>query len=281
MLAGRIKHVPQLPTHYISSPIGAVQKKSNGTFTGWRRIHDLSCPRGLSVNDGIPQHFGSLKYQTIDDAITIIAAHGRGVRLHKRDLKDAFRKIPVSPFDYWLLLFEWLGKFYVDIALPFGLSTAPFLFNLFAEGLHWILEHTYSQSLVHYLDDFLLIGGNDDALFARTCNYLGLEEKTSKSVDGSVVDFTGLEIDSDKMEVRLPKDKHDRALNSVRGTLQRGYTDSNSLRSLIGFLSFCARVIPLGRPFLRNLFNFLYMITSSSSNPYAKRRLNTHTVRDL
>jgi len=51
-------------------------------------------------------------------------------------LKDAFRNIPVSPFDYWLLLFEWLGKFYVDVALPFGLSTAPFLFNLFAEGLH-------------------------------------------------------------------------------------------------------------------------------------------------
>jgi hypothetical protein len=53
----------------MSSPIGAVQKKSNGIFTGWRRIHDLSLPLGKSVNDGIPKNFGTLKYPTIDDAV--------------------------------------------------------------------------------------------------------------------------------------------------------------------------------------------------------------------
>jgi len=104
--AGRIIKVSQLPSHYISSPIGAVQKKQNGKFTGWRRIHDLSYPAGKSVNDGIPKHHGSLKYQTLDDAIRLIAKFGRGVVMHKCDLKDAFRKIPVSPFDLWLLLFR-------------------------------------------------------------------------------------------------------------------------------------------------------------------------------
>jgi len=276
--AGRVKIVKSLPLAYVSSPIGAVQKKSNGEFTGWRRIHDLSYPTGSSVNDGIPRHFGSLKYQTLDDAIILIAKHGRGTTLHKRDLKDAFRKIPVSPYDYWLLLFEWEGEWFVDIFLPFGLSTAPFLFNMFAEGLHWILEHQFHQSIVHYLDDFLLVGGNDTTLFGRICNYLGLEEKPSKSIDGTVVDFTGIELDSDRMEARLPRDKHSRALSAVQEILHRGSANFLTLRSLIGFLSFCTRVIPLGRPFLRNLFNFLY---TCAANPRSNRRLSAPATRDL
>ena len=61
---------------------------------------------------------------------------------------------------------------------------------MFAEGLHWILEYIYSQSVVHYLDDVLLIGGDKNSLFKQVCDYLGLEEKSSKSLDGTVVDFT-------------------------------------------------------------------------------------------
>src|SRR5438477_2627366 len=94
-------------------------------------------------------------------------------------------------------------------------SAYTFLFNLFAEGLHWILEYVYNQSLVHYLDDFLLVEGEHNSLFNRICEYLGLEEKTSKSIDGTIVDFTGIEIDTELMEVRLPEVKHKRALTAV------------------------------------------------------------------
>jgi len=278
---GRVKQVSHLPPFYISSPLGAAPKKSNGIFTGWRRIHDLSFPSGLSVNDGIPKHYGSLKYQTLDDALRLIAKAGPGVQLHKRDLKDAFRKIPVSPYDYWLLLFQWMGIYYVDLFLPFGLSTSPFLFNLFAEALHWILESVYSQSLTHYLDDFLLIGGNDCTLFHSLCQYLGFEEKSSKSIDGNVVDFTGIELDSIRMEARLPSDKHQRALRAVNDTLRKGSVSFITLHSVLEFLSFCARVIPLGRPFLRNLFNFLNLISITAKHRHANRRLSAEAKRDL
>jgi hypothetical protein len=109
LYAGRIKAVLTLPPAFVVSPLGAVPKMANGVQTGWRRIHDLSSPNGSSVNDGIPSEFGSLIYQTLDDAIALIAKHGKGVKLYKPDLKDAFRKIPVSPYDYWLLLFVWDG----------------------------------------------------------------------------------------------------------------------------------------------------------------------------
>lgn len=81
-------------------------KRLNGASNGWRHIHDLSYPKGQSVNDGIREDYGSLLYQTIDDAIRLIKTHDQRCILRKRDLKDAFRTIPVSPLDCWLFLFE-------------------------------------------------------------------------------------------------------------------------------------------------------------------------------
>jgi hypothetical protein len=90
------------------------------------------------------------------------------------------------------VLFEWNSHLYVDLFLPFGLRTSPFIFNLFAEGLYWILEYVFNQSLVHYLDDFLFIGCDSKTLFSEVCSFLSFEEKTSKATYGYVVDFTGI-----------------------------------------------------------------------------------------
>jgi len=165
--AGRLVPVTEasLPPAFFISPLGAVEKKTNGQRTGWHRIHDLSFPHSSSVNDGIPEHYGTLKYQTLDDAIKLIASARWHSKLRKHDLKDAFGMIPISPYDYWLFLFKWNNTLYVDIFLAFGLRTSPFIFTLFAEGLHWILEHVFHRQLVHYLDDFLLVNDPDPEFF--------------------------------------------------------------------------------------------------------------------
>ena len=67
--AARVHQIYPLPQFYYISPLGAVRKRLNGTFSGWRRIHDLSFPYGKSVNDGIREEYGSLIYQTFDDAV--------------------------------------------------------------------------------------------------------------------------------------------------------------------------------------------------------------------
>jgi hypothetical protein len=187
--------------------------------------------------------------------------------------------IPISPFDYWLFLFEWDRKLYIDIFLPFGLRTAPILFNLFSEGLHWILEWVFGRDLVHYLDDFLLFNDPDPEFFHTIVSYLGLAENLKKRKDGWVVDFTGIELDSDCMVARLPKDKHDRATAGVERLLKSGTVAHHILEKLLGFLSFCAKVVPLGRPFLRNLFNLLQRL--SHLHPSAIRSLSSAARRDL
>lgn len=116
----------------------------------------------------------------------------------KRDLKAAFRHIPVVLEDHWLLIFEWNGKYYTDIFLPFGLRTAPFIFNMFSEALNWILHKKYSWTLTHYLDDFLAFFpagtnlSNPSTEFKKICDTLGFEI-ADKNEDGCIVSYLGLE----------------------------------------------------------------------------------------
>ena len=90
----------------IGSPIGLVSKSLDGKQTGWRTIFDLSSPEGHSVNNGIPKHYGSIVYETLNDAIQLVAQAGKGAVMMKRDVKSAFRHISINSCDYWLLLFE-------------------------------------------------------------------------------------------------------------------------------------------------------------------------------
>src|SRR5579862_8805283 len=99
-------------------------------------------------------------------------------------------------------------------------------------------------------------------------------------MNGHVVDFTGIELDSELMIARLPQNKLDRANKAVQDTLRLSYTSFKALRSMLGFLSFCARVIPLGCPFLRNLFNFAREL-SHLPRFTTRRCLLTEAIQDL
>ncbi len=110
-------------------------------------------------NDGIDPDRFSLTYHTIDDAIAIVHSLGPGSLMAKAELKSAFCLCPVHPLDWPLLAFRWKGAFYVDKCHPFGLRSAPFLFNQVADALQWILgTHFGTRNYFHYLDDFFFAG---------------------------------------------------------------------------------------------------------------------------
>ena len=93
----------------------------------------------------------------MDDAVDIIRKLGRGTQLVKLDIKDAYLIVPVHPGDYYLLGIEWRGFTYIDRALPFGLHSAPQIFNAAADFIAWGLAFQGVNCQLHYLDDFLLI----------------------------------------------------------------------------------------------------------------------------
>ena len=84
---------------------------------------------GQSINDHISteQIKYSLQYSSIDDAVELLTALGKGALMAKVDLKSAFRVVPVHQTDSELLGMSWRDTFYFDTCLPFGLRSAPFL----------------------------------------------------------------------------------------------------------------------------------------------------------
>ena len=59
------------------------------------------------------------------------------------------------------------------------------------------------------------------------------------------------------MQVSLPPNKKLRALDAINSLLSASTVSLQSLESTLGFLSHCCQVVPLGCPFLRQLFSLL------------------------
>ena len=130
-----------IPTNTFRSSGRGVIPKKNGK---WRMILHLSAPFGSSVNDGIDNDQFPVQYSTVDDAVEMISRYGTGAILAKIDLKAAFRMVPIDSKDWDLLGMQWQGGLYLDTCLPFGLQSAPYLFN----PLHWILDNNYQVDVV-------------------------------------------------------------------------------------------------------------------------------------
>ena len=68
-----------------------------------------------------------------------------------------YRLIPVHPQDRPLQAMEWNDHIYVDPMLPFGLRSAPKIFNAVTDALNWYLHQAGIEHILHYLDDFIII----------------------------------------------------------------------------------------------------------------------------
>ena len=125
----------------------------------WRLILDLSSQDGHSVNDGIPKARFSIQYITVEAFINGIMARDRGTLLAKFNVASTYRNIAIHPVDRPLLGMKWREQYYVDMALPFGLRSAPYIFTAIADVVQWMLtSHHGVDFLRHYLDDFLTLG---------------------------------------------------------------------------------------------------------------------------
>ncbi len=206
---------PPLP-NFVVSPLGLVPKRPQG----FRLIHNLSFPRGQSVNDFIPQAYSSVSYQDFDHAIRIITTIGRNCLIAKADIQSAFRNLPISPQDYNLLGFQWEGLFYYDRTLPMGCSVSCRTFELLSNALEWALKKKFHISHVsHILDDFMFFGPPStpvchDALhtFLNITAEINLPVKHSKTVfPTTVAVLHGIEVDTGAMQAKLPQEKLDSA----------------------------------------------------------------------
>ena len=90
-------------------------------------------------------------------AIDKLQDFGQGSFMAKTDIEAAFTLFPVHPEDWELLGMQWKGLYDYGEFPPFGLRSAPFLFNQLSVAVEWILSEKCAISYVtHFLDEFLI-----------------------------------------------------------------------------------------------------------------------------
>ena len=281
-MLGPFRDLGGLPLVHISR-FGVIPKGHN---TGkWRLITDLSFPPGNSVNDGIDPAICSLRYTTVEDVASVAAQLGPHTLMAKIDIESAYRLIPVHPEDRFLLGVNWRDQVYIDPMLPFGLRSAPKIFNAVADALEWCLRADGIRHVFHYLDDFVVLGapGSDECSRAleklrSRCTELGIPLAAHKCEGPSTkITFLGIVIDTSVGELSIPAEK----LNHLRDLLEdwgdRKSCSLKDLESLIGYLNHACKVIRPGRSFLRRMIDLLHR----THNKYHPIRLNRDFRSDL
>ena len=193
----------------------------------------------------------------------------------KFDVKAAYRNIPLHPDDRFLFGMSLRDSFFVDLVLPFGLRSAPFIFDSVASAVEWILVRNYDVTpLLHYLDDFLTMGPAGSPICQRhvdtasaVFHRLGIPLNSEKCEGPStVLVFLGIELDSVNGIARLPEYKVARTVALLQSWSHKKTRTRRELESLIGSLHHACRVVQPGRTFLRRMIDLLCCFSARQSS---------------
>ena len=157
---------------------------------------------------------------------------------------------------------RWRHQIFIDTCLPFGLRSAPKLFNVLADLLSWILEQQGVTPLLHYLDDFLLIAPPQSSscqhnlcVVKQVCSQFGIPLALEK-VEGptNLLTFLGITLDTKQMEARLPNEKLSRIRTTVRSWLCKKKATKREILSLVGILQHATKVVKPGSTFVARMY---------------------------
>lgn len=263
------------------NPCGLMEKKGTNPKT-FRVISHLSAPFGLSVNDRIYRLEFVMKYENVNHAVRWINKYRKGCILSKVDIKNAYRILPVDSVDQDLQGIKLGNDIYFDKALAFGNRASGGIFCRFADVITWITMQQSIGSIIHYVDDFLIISKSDGQRelrqFLRILNILKIPYKESKLEGPSTcIIFLGVQIDTVTMSISVLPQKRQK----IRGLLNdweiRKWCIKNDLQSHVGSLIWLCQVLPQGRPFVQQFIKAQKAVT----NPRHHVRITKPMTADI
>ena len=246
---------------------------------------DLSFPHGDSVNDNIAKDDFAVQYSGFDAATDMVRTMGKNCMMFKIDIMHAFRVLPIKPSQWKLMGSEWMGYYFIDFRLPFGLRSSPGIFNRFADAICWILQNIYQLPLtIHYSDDYFFVAFHPIAAqrdFERALQAfrdLGLPVAIEKTIPPTTsLPFLGIQINSSDMSMSVPELKKAGIMELLRKWEHRRKCKKTELLSLTGTLSYICKVVRPGRIFLRRLFDLTKTVTAGHHHIY----LNENSRADI
>lgn len=248
----------------VVSPLNTREKRDSEER---RVILDLTYPGFDSVNKCISkeEYLGTqaeLKYPTVDDLTRLINNVGPGCLLFKRDLRKAYRQIPIDPGDVPKLAYRWKGRLYADRVLSMGLRSAAYICQRVSNSVMAIYRDQGYKGVV-YLDDFAGVeeGARAEEAFQKLGSLLkelGLAESASKACKPSTkMNFLGIWFCTQTMTMQVTPDRLVEIKKELDEWENAKRATRKEMQSIIGKLSFAAKCVRPGRLFLARMLNEL------------------------
>ena len=195
---------------------------------------------------------------------------GVGAVVYKRDLRHAYRQIPVDPADYRYLGYYWDNSFYIDSVLAMGQRNAAMACSRATRAVMY-MHGLDGYSGVCYLDDLIGVASSDMGMEAylslgNLLHELGLEENIPKACPPSTIQIVlGIEINTIEGTLSVPKDRMEEILELMTKWRKKVKTNKVDLQSLIGKLQFVTKCVRQSRVFLNRLLDSLRSMKSEGS----------------
>lgn len=277
--------MPDLPfkqwTHV--SPLMSRAKKGSDTR---RVITDMTFPKEKSVNSFLMKNtVNGVKRNhilpTVEGFVNELTNMGKGSFMSSTDVSRANKNFKSDPLDWPLLGFQWYGKYYCDVTMPFGARSSSCHMQRVTELIVRIL-HEKGVVARMYLDDIITLSPDyekalmDFRIMQDLLKELGLPEATDKiqAPDTQIV-WLGILIDSQAMSLSVPHDKLQDIKSIVRRALKCKSISKTHLQSVLGRLLYVAKCVKPARLFVSRLLEALRSMKKS----YV--RVNSEMKKDL
>ena len=171
----------------------------------------------------------------------------------KVDLKDAYFAIPIHQSHHKYLRFRCQHKCYQFQCLPFGLSSAPWVFTKDPEastssplgdgGVTDILAESQEQARHHA----------ESLVYLLQCLGFKVNQKKSVLIPAQVMEFLGFTVDTVQIELKLPVDKIKKIRVESRSMAREDQVSGRALARLVGKMNAISQVILPAPLFYRHL----------------------------
>jgi hypothetical protein len=239
-----------------------------------RPVMNLSAPEGKSYNDNIIEYSSrKVTMATAKKFAYTLRRSGKGSKMSKYDMKDAYKNIPIKSSDLRLQGFSWLGKKFIETNLAFGSTNAVAEFDDFG-GTILSINNVISQAdpkfIFRTLDDVpVIMPANSDinAKFGQNyrnlCKSLDiplamncpkLEKAFENSTTGTVL---GLRFNTKNMHWYISNEKLEKILDCIYQLLSKKLAYLSQIQSATGLINNLMELLPIGKSLRLPLYLFL------------------------
>ena len=176
------------------------------------------------------------------------------------DLKDAYYAIPICEEDRKFLVFQWEGRYFQFNCVPFGLSSAPWIFT---KTLRPIFAKFHEANFLGfgYIDDSFIIAESQEKcqkaidFLSNLFTDLGFRVHDKKSIlkPTQELKFLGYTINSQNMSVRPTEDKKSKVKERVNNLLKQRRPKIREVASVLGLLNDICKATKFGLAYVKNL----------------------------